>query len=97
MYDFINVFIRKNKLPDGICLLNQIQTLSKVLKSGQKNHASKFARIVRILEAYPTQRFILLGDDSQHDPYIYASLVKNFPDLIHCVYIRCVGKKRSLL
>lgn len=95
LYDFIKKFIDKNELPDGICLLNQIQNLSKVLKSGQKNHASKFARIVRILEAYPTQRFILLGDDSQHDPYIYSSLVKNFPELISCVYIRCVGKQRK--
>ncbi|WP_114793033.1 phosphatase domain-containing protein [Niabella yanshanensis] len=95
LYDFIKKFIEKNELPDGICLLNQIQNLSKILKSGQKNHASKFARIVRILEAYPTQRFILLGDDSQHDPYIYSSLVKNFPELISGVYIRCVGKQRK--
>ncbi len=95
LYDFIKKFIEKNELPDGICLLNQIQNLSNVLKSGQKNHASKFARIVRILDAYPTQRFILLGDDSQHDPYIYSSLVKNFPELISGVYIRCVGKQRK--
>lgn len=95
LYDFIKKFIEKNELPGGICLLNQIQNLSNVLKSGQKNHAGKFARIVRILEAYPTQRFILLGDDSQHDPYIYSSLVKNFPELISGVYIRCVGKKRK--
>lgn len=95
LYDFIKKFIEKNELPDGICLLNQMQNLSNVLKSGQKNHASKFARIVRILEAYPTQRFILLGDDSQHDPYIYSSLVKNFPELISGVYIRCVGKQRK--
>ncbi|WP_346237860.1 App1 family protein [Niabella insulamsoli] len=95
LYDFITTFIKKNQLPDGVCLLNQIQTLSKVLKSGQKNHASKFARIVRILEAYPTQRFVLLGDDSQHDPYIYESLAKNFPQLIHCVYIRCVGREKK--
>ncbi|MGN7783459.1 App1 family protein [Niabella sp. 22666] len=95
LYDFIKKFIEKNELPDGICLLNQIQNFANVLKSGQKNHASKFARIVRILEAYPTQRFILLGDDSQHDPYIYSSLVKNFPGLISAVYIRCVGKQRK--
>lgn len=95
LYDFIKKFIDRNGLPDGVCLLNQIQNLSNVLKSGQKNHASKFARIVRILEAYPTQRFILLGDDSQHDPFIYSSLVKNFPELISCVYIRCVGKERK--
>lgn len=95
LYDFIKNFLKKNKLPNGICLLNQIQNLSNVLKSGQKNHASKFARIVRILEAYPTQRFILLGDDSQHDPYIYESLAKNFPQLITCVYIRCVGKQKK--
>lgn len=96
LYDFIKKFIDANALPGGTCLLNQIQTLGNVLKSGQKNHAGKFARIVRILEAYPTQRFVLLGDDSQQDPYIYSSLVKNFPHLISCVYIRCVGKHKKL-
>lgn len=91
LYQFITDFIYKNGLPDGVCLLNQMKTFSGLLKTGKNNHNTKFARIVRVLEAYPTQRFILLGDDSQKDPYIYASIAGNFKNLIYCVYIRCVA------
>lgn len=96
LYDFINTFIKKNNLPAGVCLLNQLKTISGVLKTGKNNHGSKFTRIVRVLEAYPTQRFILLGDDSQRDPYIYNAITQHFPNLVYCVYIRCVGKKRNV-
>lgn len=95
LYDFITDFINHNKLPDGVLLLNQLKTLSGILKTGKNNHGTKFARIVRILEAYPSQRFILLGDDSQRDAYIYNSITEHFPDLIHCVYIRCVEQSQD--
>lgn len=59
----------------------------------QNNHQTKFTRIVRIMETYPKQRFVLLGDSSQHDPYIYEAIVKHFPKRIHAVYIRDVYEK----
>ena len=52
-------------------------------------------RIVRILEHYPSQRFVLLGDSSQQDPDIYAAVVKHFPKQVHAVYIRDVYKKNK--
>jgi phosphatidate phosphatase APP1 len=52
-------------------------------------------RIVRILEHYPSQRFVLLGDSSQMDPDIYAAVVKHFPRQVHAVYIRDVHKKNK--
>lgn len=95
LYDFITAFIDHNRLPDGVLLLNQIKSISKILKTGKNNHGTKFARIVRILETYPTQRFILLGDDSQRDPYIYNSITEHFPHLIHTVYIRSVRDRKD--
>jgi len=50
---------------------------------------------VRIIEGFPKQRFVLLGDSSQHDPYIYEALVKHFPSQIHAVYIRDVYAKNK--
>jgi phosphatidate phosphatase APP1 len=44
------------------------------------------------METFPTQQFILLGDDTQEDPTIYASVVEHFPNQIRCVYIRQVHK-----
>lgn len=93
LYDYILEFTAVNGLPRGVFLLNTLKRFSEIFKTGQNNHQGKFARIVRILEAYPSQRFVLLGDSSQQDPYIYASLVKHFPKRIHAVYIRDVYHK----
>ncbi len=91
LYDYIEDFLHEHQLPDGVCLLNQVKTLSKLFSTGQNNHSGKFTRIVKILEAYPHQRFVLLGDDSQKDIDIYTSIVEHFPQNVYCVYIRRVG------
>jgi phosphatidate phosphatase APP1 len=93
LYDYILEFTRVNKLPEGVFLLNVLKRFHQIFKTGQNNHQTKFTRIVRILEAYPKQRFVLLGDSSQHDPYIYASVVEHFPKQIHAVYIRDIHEK----
>lgn len=91
LYGYIKEFVREYKLPEGVFLLNQMKTFSKLFATGQSNHNGKFTRIIRIIEAYPNQKFVLLGDDSQRDPYIYASVVEHFPQNVYCVYIRRVG------
>ncbi|HEX2535593.1 MAG TPA: phosphatase domain-containing protein [Chitinophagaceae bacterium] len=90
LYEYILEFTNAHGLPRGVFLLNQLKQLRELFKTGQNNHQTKFTRIVRILETYPEQRFVLLGDSSQHDPYIYESVVKHFPKRIHAVYIRDV-------
>jgi phosphatidate phosphatase APP1 len=93
LYDFIVEFSRKNSLPEGVFLLSQLKQLKDAWKTGQNKHSTKFMRIARIIEAYPNQQYILLGDDSQMDPHIYASLVEHFPGKIKSVYLRHVYKK----
>lgn len=90
LYDYILEFTTVNGLPRGVFLLNVLKRFSSIFKTGQNNHHTKFTRIVRIMEAYKAQRFVLLGDSSQQDPYIYASIVKHFPGRIQAVYIRDV-------
>ena len=93
LHDFITEFSRKNSLPQGVYLLNQVKKVQQLLKTGQNNHSTKFTRIVRIIEAFPEQTYVLLGDDSQQDPYIYASIVEHFPGRIKSVYLRQVYKR----
>jgi phosphatidate phosphatase APP1 len=93
LYDYIREFAIKQELPQGAYLLNQLKRFNELGKTGQNNHSTKFMRIVRILEAYPDQEFILLGDDTQEDPTIYASIVDHFPQKIKAVYLRKVRKK----
>ena len=92
LYDYIVEFARTYNLPKGIYLLNQMKLFHQLWKTGQNNHATKFMRIARIIEAYPKQKFILLGDDSQEDPNIYSRIVQYFPGKIYCIYLRHVHK-----
>ncbi len=95
LYDYILEFTRVNNIPEGVFLLNQLKIFSQLLKTGQNHHMTKFTRIARILERYPDQRFVLLGDSSQQDPYIYESIVSHYQKRIHAVYIRDVYAKNK--
>ena len=95
LYDYIRDFSAKEGMPAGVYLLNQLKQFSQVFKTGQNNHKTKFMRIARVLEAYPEQRFVLLGDDSQEDPNIYTSVHEHFRGQVFCIYIRCVGKLKK--
>lgn len=96
LYDYIVEFCRVNELPEGLFLLSQVKRWWQLFKTGKTKHHGKFSRIVRIMEAFPHQRFVLLGDSSQKDPYIYASIVEHFPGRVHAVYIRDVYKANRL-
>ncbi len=91
LYDYISEFVHEYRLPEGVFMLNQIKTFRELLATGQNNHNGKFTRIVKIIELYPEQQFVLLGDDSQKDIDIYTSVVRSFPQNIYAVYLRRVG------
>ncbi len=94
LYDYIRNFADHNGIPDGVYLLNQIKHISQFLKTGQHNHNGKYFRIVRLLKTYEDKQFVLLGDDSQQDPFIYQQLAKDFPGRILCIYLRHVREDR---
>ncbi len=91
LYDYILEFSRQHVLPTGVLLLSQLKRFSQLWQTGQNKHLTKLDRIARILAAFPTHQFILLGDDTQADPTVYASVVAHYPGQIRCVYLRQVG------
>lgn len=95
LYDFLINFCSFHNLPKGVLQLKEIKGgWRDFFKKGSfSNHNHKRLKIERILKLYPDQNFVLLGDNGQHDPYIYRSLVNDYPDRILAVYIR--GVKRS--
>jgi phosphatidate phosphatase APP1 len=44
---------------------------------------------------FPKQRFVLYGDNSQHDPEIYAYRANQFPNNVLAIYIRCVNLNKK--
>ena len=88
LYTYILEFSQQNGLPEGVYRLSPLKRLTELLKTGGGKHHTKFDRIEQIIRLYPTRQFILLGDDSQQDPVIYARVVAQFPAQVRCVYIR---------
>ncbi len=94
LYDDLNEFFKHNDLPKGAFLLNSIKKWYQLFSTGNTKHQGKFIRVIRILEAFPKQKFILLGDNSQRDPEIYASIANKYSDRIIAIYIRNVQKSK---
>jgi phosphatidate phosphatase APP1 len=88
LYDYLVETFRFNKLPEGVFLLNQIKMWTNLIRSGKTGHEGKLIRVMRIIAAFPNQRFVLFGDNSQRDPFIYASIAEKYPEKIEAIYIR---------
>ncbi len=95
LYDYLIRIFGHNNLPSGIFLLNQVKRWFQLFQSGNTNHSGKLIRISRILQAFPKQQFVLLGDNSQQDPALYKAIVEKHPEQIYAVYIRDVRLTRS--
>lgn len=95
LYDYLVETFRFNKLPEGAFLLNQIKLWKNLLKTGKTGHEGKLLRVMRILDAFPNQKFIFFGDNSQHDPDIYSTIAAKYPEHIAAVYIRNIRPGRA--
>lgn len=96
LYEFIDSFAKMHSLPKAVMKLKDIKTgISDFLLTGQGNHDHKFQKIKEIILFYPTLQYVLLGDDSQHDPYIYERIVKIFPKNIVAIYIRQTSSQKK--
>ena len=96
LYNFIVKFAKLHELPKAVLLLKDIKTsLTDFLFTGRGSHNHKFDKIKHILEFYPHLQYTLLGDDSQHDPYLYEDICKIFPLTVKAVYIRQTSSSKK--
>ncbi len=96
LYRFIVDFTQKHHLPRAVLLLKDIKTsLMDFFITGRGDHNHKFEKIKHILEFYPHLIYTLLGDDSQHDAYLYEAICKIFPVNVKAVYIRQTGHSKN--
>lgn len=91
LFDLIRDFLAYRNIPLGPILLKDGHiNLKNIWKSGGGNHAHKLEKIEFLLEFFPEQRVLLIGDSGQHDPELYAEIIRRFPDRVEAVYIRKV-------
>ena len=90
LYDYLVETFRYNELPEGTFLLNQLKRWKNLIKTGKTGHEGKLLRVMRIIDAFPNQKFVFFGDNSQQDPAIYQKIAEKYSQNITAVYIRNV-------
>lgn len=87
LHDVLEEFLEHNGIPIGPLLLKDWGLPEPgMAKTGHREH--KLARIEHLLGVYPELPFLLIGDNGQADPTIYAETAQRHPDRIMAVYIR---------
>jgi phosphatidate phosphatase APP1 len=81
LHSFLLAFLRHRDFPIGPVLLRD-------LLGTAAGREQKHDRIREILDLHPDLRFVLIGDSGEHDPQIYADIVREHPDRVLAVYIR---------
>ncbi|HSJ12530.1 MAG TPA: App1 family protein [Gillisia sp.] len=96
LYGFINDVAELHELPKAVFKLKKIKTgISDFLFTGRGSHDHKFEKVKDIISFYPGLEYVLIGDDSQQDAYIYERICKIFPLSIKAVYLRQTGRKQN--
>lgn len=91
LYNYLVAFFEINRLPHGVFLLSQLKNWHQLFRTGKTKHEGKLLRIVRLFVIFPHQQFVLFGDNSQSDPFIYETLTHKYGNRIAAVYIRNVA------
>ncbi|RYY10980.1 MAG: DUF2183 domain-containing protein [Cytophagaceae bacterium] len=96
LYDVLVEFLHLRGIPPGPLLLRDTLIGRPQLEAGEaapasSHHHHKLKEIDQVLDTYPHLSFILLGDNGQQDPVIYAEVVHRHPGRVLVVYIRDVG------
>lgn len=79
-------FLFKNGYPAGPLLLTDWgPTNTGFFRSGTRH---KLTTLASLREMFPNTRWLLVGDDGQHDPSIYGSVVEENPSSVAAVAIR---------
>ena len=96
LYDLIDDFCTFNKFPKGVYLLREIPSgILKLWKQGGGDHEHKFEKIVKVFKMYPNLPFVLVGDNGQHDPEIYARIAQVYPKRVKAIYIRTIKNRKD--
>ncbi len=88
-------FLSRHLYPAGPLLLtNWGPTTDRWFRSGRDH---KTATLRRLAREFPQIRWLLVGDDGQHDKEIYAEFVAEHPDHVAAVAIRNLSATQSVL
>lgn len=97
LYPLIYRFLQHNDFPQGPLFLKQMRKLWDVImniKFPPKN-IHKNSTIEDLLSLFPEKKFILMGDNTQHDLSIYLSAAEKYGESIQYIIIRKVVERKA--
>ncbi|WP_202567309.1 App1 family protein [Agreia sp. COWG] len=88
-------FLSRNLYPSGPLLLTDWgPTHDRWFRSGREHKRGNLRRLAR---EFPDVRWLLIGDDGQHDEEIYSEFATDFPSSISAVAIRQLSTSEAVL
>lgn len=88
-------FLSRNLYPPGAMLLTDWgPTHDRAFRSGREH---KERQLDRLGKEFPNIKWILVGDDGQHDEAIYTDFEAKFPDNVAAVAIRQLSTSEAVL
>ncbi|MGL3151723.1 App1 family protein [Microbacterium sp. A82] len=88
-------FMNRHLFPRGSMLLTDWgPTHDRWFRSGREH---KLTNLRRLAEEFPNVRWLLIGDDGQHDESIYTEFMQEHPDLVAGVAIRQLSATEAML
>ena len=88
-YPLLAQFMQLRAFPQGPMFLTDWGPTERYLRRSGAEH--KRTAIRRLLEAYPTMPFVLIGDSGQRDALTYEEMARTFPGRVKLILIRQVG------
>ncbi len=94
-YDTLVSFMEHNGFPRGPLLLTDWgPTPTGLFRNGQEH---KRVQLRNLFIAFPWMKWLLIGDDGQHDPLTYGDAANEHPDRVAAVAIRNLSPQEQLL
>jgi phosphatidate phosphatase APP1 len=88
----LNKFLEHYQFPEGSLYLRTFRikdsSFFDFLKPSTKY---KILTITKLMKQFPERDFILIGDSGEHDPEVYAAILKKFTEQVKKIYIRKVS------
>jgi len=88
LYDIVLNYLETYALPPGAILLNDWGSRARSFQAVA--HAHKAEHVSALLTRFPQLPFLLIGDDVQEDPELYAKVAVAYPGRIAAIWIRAV-------
>ncbi|WP_026548106.1 App1 family protein [Paenarthrobacter nicotinovorans] len=88
-------FLSRNLYPAGPKLLTDWgPTPDRWFRSGQEHKRNSLERLA---EEFPTMKWLLVGDDGQHDEAIYSEFAQRHPENVRAIAIRQLSAGEAVL